>query len=106
MRAFFIIYEQDGKIGNDFISGAVDPYRWLLESLEKYPDSAIAMHSFQEVNVRPEEFDYYNERIGIDVVNRAPVQPEAAKEPEVVVAVTKPAIKTVEKQSFKKKKKK
>lgn len=69
MRAYFIIYEQDGRTGNDFTSGKLHPYKWLVESRSKYPDSYIAIKDFSEIEVRPNEFNLYDSLIGIDVDN-------------------------------------
>ena len=92
MRAYFIIYEQDGRVGNDFTSGLLHPYKWLVESRSKYPDSHIAIKNFSEIEVKPNEFDLYDSLIGIDVDNKKIIEklPEEVTEKQEELFVEEP----------------
>jgi len=104
MYAQFIIYEQDGKTGNDFVKGNAAPFKWLVEAKKKYPNSKIALKSFHQIIIPDNEFNYYNELIGIDQDNGC-FAVEADNKAAEVEPVIKPALqkKTVKRKKAKKK---
>ena len=104
MYAQFIIYEQDGKTGNDFVKGIAAPFKWLVEAKKKYPKSKIALKSFHQIMIPDHEFNYYNELIGIDQDNGY-FAVEADNKAAEVEPVIKPALrkKTVKRKKAKRK---
>ena len=67
---YLIVYEYEGKKGNDF--SKVEPFEWLLEYREKFP--GIILYSWQEANVPLMGIDVINEKINID--NDIKIEPE------------------------------
>ena len=64
----FIIYDQDGRKGNDFCIET--PWEWLVKAREDYPESIISVENFKMIELREHEFNKYNSLVGIDVDNK------------------------------------
>lgn len=65
MRVYFLLYRKDGRIGNDL--SLIEPFKWLLETRKKYPDSDLAVEKWSEINVSQGEWGYWDSVINIDV---------------------------------------
>lgn len=93
MLAFFIVYEQDGRTGNDFTPAKISPYQWLVEARKKYPRSYIALKSFTSESMPVPVFNQYQNLIGIEQDNAQVIKLKVADNK----ALKKPVIKEQDK---------
>ena len=82
MRATFLVYQKDGRKGNDLTTA--EPFTWLLENRKKYPESELAILSWLVVDVNQYEFAGIQAQIGIDYDEKLKAEPviDEAPEPE------------------------
>ena len=64
MRATFLVYQKDGRKGNDLT--VAEPFTWLLQNRRKYPEAELAILSWLIVDVNQYEFAGIQSQIGID----------------------------------------
>jgi len=79
MRATFLVYQKDGRKGNDLTTA--EPFTWLLENRKKYPESELAILSWLVVDVNQYEFAGIQAQIGIDYDEKPKAEPVIEEAP-------------------------
>ena len=64
MRCYFLVYEKDGKKGNDLTNQ--DPFKWLIEHRGKNSESDLIVLRWLMVDVGQYQYDGLQAQIGIE----------------------------------------
>ena len=64
-RAYFLVYRKDDRVGNDL--SLAEPFEWLVENKEKFPESSISIQRWSEINISQADWPRWDALINIDV---------------------------------------
>jgi hypothetical protein len=73
MRCYFLVYEKDGKKGNDLTNK--NPFNWLIDNRQKYSESELIVLRWLQVDVPQQEYNGVEVQIGIEADYKEPEKP-------------------------------
>ena len=74
MRCYFLVYEMNGKKGNDLTN--IDPFRWLIQNRGKDSKSDLIVLRWLQIEVPQYEYDGLQSQIGIEHDDEKVEKPE------------------------------